>query len=186
MDFKPLEIEGAWLAESTIHSDKRGKFQEWYKPNEFKDQIGKTFLAKQANSSISSRGTIRGIHFSTSILGQAKWVSCSAGAILDVVVDVRPKSPTFKKWIAIELQSFSGRSIIISEGLGHAFLSVAENSVVNYILTSEYSPEREEIINPFDKEIGINWPEMDYKLSDRDFNSRQLSEYFSENKDLYF
>jgi len=182
MNFKTLEIEGAWLAESEVHGDTRGKFQEFYKPNELHNQTGKAFVAQQANSSISTLGTIRGIHFSTSKLGQAKWVSCSAGKILDFVIDIRPESTTFKKWIGIELKAFDGRSVIISEGLGHAFLAMAENTVVNYLLTSEYSPEHEETINPFDKEIGIKWPIVEYKVSDRDLNGQKLSEYLTTSK----
>lgn len=181
MEFTALEIEGLWIAESTVHYDNRGSFQECFKPRELEELTGVTFSARQANSSRSTSGALRGIHFSTSKVGQAKWVSCSSGSILDVVVDIRPESKTFKKWIGIKLEAFSGKSLIISSGLGHAFLSLAENSVVNYLLSSEYSPDNEQTINPFDKDLGINWPEMKYQLSERDQNSPTLFEYL-ENK----
>ena len=180
MKFTSLEIDGLWLAESEVHSDNRGKFQEWFKPSELQKETGKSFSARQANSSCSTIGTLRGIHFSSSQAGQAKWVTCSAGLILDVVVDLRPESKTFKKWIATELNAFSGKSLIISEGLGHSFLSLAENTVVNYLLSSEYSPENEQSIDPFDKDIAINWPKMEYRISDRDLKGKKLSEYMSD------
>jgi dTDP-4-dehydrorhamnose 3,5-epimerase len=183
MKFTSLEIDGLWLAESEVHQDNRGKFLEWFKPSELQKETGKSFSARQANSSCSTIGTLRGIHFSTSQDGQAKWVTCSDGLILDVVVDLRPKSKTFKKWIATELDAFSGNSLVISEGLGHAFLSLAENSVVNYLLSSEYSPENEQTIYPFDKDIAINWPKMEYKISDRDLNGKKLLEYLTDSID---
>ena len=180
MKFTSLEIDGLWLAESEVHQDNRGKFHEWFKPLELQEETGKSFSARQANSSCSTIGTLRGIHFSTSQDGQAKWVTCSDGVILDVVVDLRPESKTFKKWIATKLDAFSGNSLVISEGLGHAFLSLADNTVINYLLSSEYSPENEQTINPFDKDIAINWPKMEYIISDRDLNGKKLSEYLTD------
>ena len=86
-----------------------------------------------------------------------KWVTCVSGAILDVIIDIRPNSSTFGKYVAVELKGEENRALLIENGLGHAFMSLQENTAVAYLLTSPYSPNNEFEINPMDPEIGINW-----------------------------
>ena len=157
MKFTPLGIEGAWLVESSVWEDERGSFQEWFKSDEVFEATGFNFLVQQANISSSKKNVIRGIHYSLAPGGQAKWVTCANGRIMDVVVDIRPNSPTYKKTDFVNLQAGDGKSILIGHGLGHAFISLENNTNVSYLLSSPYSPEFEYGIHPLDSELNINW-----------------------------
>lgn len=168
MDFQPLAIEGLWLATSKIYQDNRGSFREWFRSDELMAKTAMEFAPLQANLSVSNKGVLRGIHYSLAVAGQAKWVSCAAGTIWDVVVDLRTSSPTFKRSVCVELSSTRGENLVISAGLGHAFLALEDNSVVSYLVTSKYSPQEEYSINPFDLELAIQWPKQDFLLSVQD------------------
>ena len=176
MKLTPLGIEGAWLAESPIWKDDRGLFREWFKSVDIKDATGRNFEIEQANISLSSAGTLRGIHYSIAPGGQAKWITCVLGSIKDVIVDVRPDSKSFGQWIEVELSGDSGKAVFISEGLGHAFLALEDISAVAYLVSTPFSPTDEFEINPLDPEIGIEWgasPE-DLKISSKDLNAPTL------------
>jgi dTDP-4-dehydrorhamnose 3,5-epimerase len=180
----PHAIAGAWLAESLVWSDNRGFFREWFKSTDIKNATGRDFGIEQANISLSSRGTLRGIHYSIAPRGQAKWITCVSGSIKDVIVDIRPASQTFGNWIEVELSGNSGKAVFISEGLGHGFLALEENTTVAYLVSTPFSPTDEFDINPLDKEIGINWG-MDLteiKISDKDKNAPTLAERLVEGK----
>ena len=184
MRFTKLAIEGAWLAEFEIWKDERGSFREWYK-NESPDGIvGDYFSVEQANISVSTLGTLRGIHYSLSPKGQAKWITCVYGAIKDVIVDIRIGSPTFGRWIEVELSGDSGKAIYIAEGLGHSFLSLIENSTVAYLVSSQYSEFEEFGINPLDEKLGIVWgvEENKLKLSKKDREAPTLEERLQEQR----
>lgn len=157
MELTPLSIEGAWLAESPVWIDDRGYFREWFKHEEVFSKTGIDFSVKQANISLSKRGVIRGIHYSLTPGGQAKWVTCVQGSILDVIVDLRPESPTFKKHEIVDLKENDGRALLIGVGLGHGFLSLEDNTCTSYLLSSPYSPGFEFEIQPTDPELGIDW-----------------------------
>jgi dTDP-4-dehydrorhamnose 3,5-epimerase len=157
MELTPLGIEGAWLAESPVWSDDRGFFREWFKSGDVKAVTGIDFSIQQANISQSQRGVIRGIHYSLAPQGQAKWVTCVSGSLLDVVVDIRPNSPTYKKHIAVDLKGNEGRALMIGAGLGHGFLALEDNTTISYLLSSPYAPEFEFEIQPTDPEINIDW-----------------------------
>jgi dTDP-4-dehydrorhamnose 3,5-epimerase len=157
MKLTPLGIKGAWLAESPVWGDERGFFREWFRPDAILEQTGFDFSVLQANSSLSKKGVVRGIHYSLKRQGQAKWVTCMSGRIQDVIVDIRPHSETFGNWIEFELDSKSGKSLLIGGDLGHAFLALEDNSIVSYLVTEGYSAIDEHSIDPFDITIGINW-----------------------------
>jgi dTDP-4-dehydrorhamnose 3,5-epimerase len=179
-----LGIEGAWLFRSPVWRDERGSFREWFKSEEIRDATGKDFGIAQANISVSSEGTLRGIHYSLAERGQAKWITCVSGSIMDVIVDIRPESRTFGEWIEVVLTGDSGKAILISEGLGHGFLALEDNTAVAYLVTTPFSPVDEFEINPLDESIGINWG-MDLsklKISDKDKNAPTLSERLSEGR----
>jgi dTDP-4-dehydrorhamnose 3,5-epimerase len=180
VEFEKLEIEGAWLATSAIFKDERGDFREWFKAEEVLSNTGLDFKVAQSNVSTSTKGVVRGIHYSLAPVGQAKWVTCMQGKIWDVIVDVRPNSKTFKKWIGIELSPDSGNSVLIGKGLGHAFISLEDYSVVSYQLSSKYSPSEEYEINPFDIEISISWPENKFITSDKDMTAPSLKTNFDD------
>jgi dTDP-4-dehydrorhamnose 3,5-epimerase len=179
IDVKPMSIQGAWVIDSPIHKDERGYFREWFKNSALQEKIGKKFDVTQANMSRSQKGVVRGIHFSTSKLGQAKWVTCGVGAIWDVVVDIRPDSKTFMRWEGIELTAENGRSVVISEGLGHAFIALEDDSIMIYALSSDYDPSQEFAVNPIDAELAINWPLQDLKFSERDLSAPTLKSFLS-------
>jgi len=176
----PLGLNGAWLFESNNYEDERGYLREWFKSSIIQEKIGREFVVEQSNISRSKKGVVRGIHFSTSPMGQAKWVTCASGSLWDVVVDIRPDSPTFGKWAGQELGHKDGKSIFISEGLGHAFVALEDDTVITYLLSSTYSPADELVINPQDEEIGIAWPEIPLSFSERDANAPTLREFMKE------
>lgn len=157
MKLTPLGIKGAWLAETPVWSDDRGYFLEWFKSDEVFAKTGFDFSVKQANVSLSNKGVIRGIHYSLAVGGQAKWVSCLSGSIVDVVVDIRPGSPTYKKVEYCDLKAGDGKALLIGPGLGHGFIALEDKAVISYLLTSQYSPELEFGILPTDAELAINW-----------------------------
>jgi dTDP-4-dehydrorhamnose 3,5-epimerase len=184
MKLTPLGIEGAWLAESPVWSDERGFFREWFKAEDVKSATGRNFGIEQANISISSAGTLRGIHYSIAPGGQAKWITCVFGSIKDVIVDIRPSSPTFGNWAEVELRGDSGIAVFISEGLGHGFLALEDNTAVAYLVSTPFSPNDEFELNPLDVKIGINWG-MDLselKISAKDMNAPTLTERLIEGK----
>lgn len=180
MEIEKLAIDGAWIGHSTVHRDERGLFREWFKAGDVKTLTGTKFEVAQANLSISNEGVLRGVHYSTAPSGQGKWVTCVAGSIWDVIVDLRPSSKTYKKWIGRTLAGSSGDILYVSEGLGHAFLSLEDNSIVSYLLTTAYSPNDEYEINPFDPEINIAWPISNPKMSPKDATAPNLAARFAE------
>ena len=182
VNIEKLPIEGAWIAKSVPIIDDRGYFREWFKFDEISTSLGCTFHVKQANMSSSKKGVIRGIHYSLVKEGQSKWVTCVAGLIWDVVVDLRPNSQTFKSWVGVYLSASSGDSLFISEGLGHGFISLEENSEIVYLLNSPYSPSNEFAIHPFDPDLGIDWPLSNTFLSERDSKAPSFVEQFESGK----
>jgi dTDP-4-dehydrorhamnose 3,5-epimerase len=166
---EPLSIDGAWAFTPPIHRDDRGSFHEWFRDSEFAGTLGYRLEIAQANCSVSRRGVIRGIHFADVPPGQAKYVSCAAGAVLDVVVDLRIGSPTFAAWTAVELDDENRRALFLSEGLGHAFMALSGQATVLYLCSTPYAPGRERSVDALDPDIAIEWP-MDVKpiLSDKD------------------
>jgi dTDP-4-dehydrorhamnose 3,5-epimerase len=157
MELTPLGIEGVWLAESPAWKDNRGIFREWFKYEEIKSKTKFDFSVQQANISVSNKGVIRGIHYSLAPEGQAKWITCVSGSIMDVVVDIRPGSPTYKNIEYVHLNSRNERSLLIANGLGHGFISLEENSTIVYLLSSRYSQENEFEIIPTDTDLNIDW-----------------------------
>lgn len=184
MKILSLGIEGVWLAESPVWSDDRGFFREWFKSADVKNATGIDFGIEQANISLSSVGTLRGIHYSIAPSGQAKWITCVSGSIKDVIVDIRPSSPTFGQWLEIELSGDTGNAVFISEGLGHGFLSLEDNTTVAYLVSSPYSPEHEYEINPLDEKIGIKWGMelRELRISEKDKVAPTLASRLAEGK----
>ena len=160
-----LTIEGAWAYTPAIRCDARGSFLELFRGGEFLATLGYRLEVAQANCSVSHRGVIRGIHFADVPPGQAKYVSCLSGAILDVVVDLRTGSPGYGRWEAVRLDDENRRSLFISEGLGHAFTALSETATVVYLCSTPYAPGREHGVHPLDPDVGIAWPAGEPVLS---------------------
>jgi dTDP-4-dehydrorhamnose 3,5-epimerase len=155
---QPLGIEGAWVYEPRVHSDERGSFAETFRGAEFAADLGYRLDVTQVNCSVSRRGVIRGIHYADVPPGQAKYVTCVAGAIMDVIVDLRADSPSFGKWEAVHLDAATRRAVFLAEGLGHAFMALTDDATALYLCSTPYAPGREHGVHPLDPAIGIAWP----------------------------
>lgn len=153
-----MTIAGAWVCTPKLHHDERGTFAETFKSGLFEHITGRSFDLRQVNTSVSAAGVLRGIHYTLEPPGQAKYVTCHYGAFWDVVVDIREDSPTYRQWDAVVIDDRERRSVFLSEGLGHAILALADNSVVSYLCTSEYHRERDRDLDAFDPELAIDWP----------------------------
>lgn len=172
MKIKDLDIAGATLLEFNVFKDDRGSFTEIFNLANFN--------VAQVNKSNSNKGVLRGIHFADVPPGQAKYITCVSGSILDVLVDLRKSSPTFKKWIAIELSEENNLAVSIPVGVGHAFLALQDNSTVIYLCDQKYNPKVEHELDAFDKNIGINWPShLEIIRSEKDRNAPGFDEMFS-------
>ena len=159
MIIRELSVPDAYEITPQQHSDDRGVFLEWFRFDRLEAEIGHKFNLKQANTSVSKRGVVRGIHFADIPPGQAKYVTCPYGAVLDYVIDIRVGSPTFGQWDTVLLDGKDRKAIYISEGLGHAFVALEDHSVVSYLVSDTFNASREHGINPLDAEIGLVFPE---------------------------
>ncbi|MFI9511431.1 dTDP-4-dehydrorhamnose 3,5-epimerase family protein [Nocardia sp. NPDC052566] len=158
MEFRELAVPGAWVITPRQLRDERGVFTESFKATEFEKATGRGFDLCQVNVSVSAAGVLRGIHYTEDPPGQAKYVTCMRGAFLDVVVDLRPGSPTYGRWDSVVLDDVDRRSMFLAEGLGHAILSLEDESTVTYLCSLEYTPEFDRDIDAFDPTLAIDWP----------------------------
>ncbi|QXU53006.1 dTDP-4-dehydrorhamnose 3,5-epimerase [Rhodococcus sp. LW-XY12] len=175
MLYRELKVPDAYEITPRQFGDDRGVFLEWFKQESFTDASGRPLELAQANCSVSAAGVLRGIHYADVPPGQAKYVTCVSGSVLDVVVDLRVGSPTFGQWDSVLLDTKDRRAIFLSEGLGHGFLALENNSTVVYLCSTGYNPDREHEVHPLDPEIGIDWPTigadgrpLEYELSAKD------------------
>lgn len=166
-----LPIHGAYTVTSELHHDSRGYFREWFWHEESEFEI------IQGNLSYSKKNVIRGLHVSTAVDGQAKWITCVIGMINDVLLDLRPNSPTFLQKVVIEISAESGIAVKIPSGVAHGFCSLEDESVVTYLVSSKYDHESEAGIYPLDPEIGISWGVSNPILSQKDSNAMRLTEF---------
>ncbi len=169
MDIRELAVPDSYVLDLTPHGDERGRLTEWYRADVLAAATGFRPGLAQANHTVSARGVLRGLHFTLVPPGQGKYVYCSAGVVLDVVVDIRDGSPTFGVHDTVLLDSERPRGVYLSEGLGHAFLSLTDDSSVTYLVSTAYAPERDRAINPLDPDLDLPWPDdVRVQLSARD------------------
>jgi dTDP-4-dehydrorhamnose 3,5-epimerase len=177
MKARPLAISGAWEFTPVAHRDGRGVFLEWYRADVLADAVGHPLSLVQANSSVSARGTVRGVHFADVPPSQAKYVYCPRGAVLDMVVDIRLGSPTFGRYDTVRLDEVDRRAIYLAEGLGHAFLALEDGATLTYLCSAGYAPAREHGVTPLDPVLDLPWPaDVDLLLSPRDQAAPSLAE----------
>lgn len=170
-------ISGVFVGELEIFDDDRGVFFEFFKSSEFETNFGNEFKVSQVNCSISKRGVLRGIHFAKNPPGQGKYVSCVTGSVFDVFVDLRKNSPTFGRWDSVYLNSNRPQIVYIPSGIGHAFLSLENQSTFFYLCDKNYNPSNEFAINPFDKQLNISWPAgFEIQLSKKDQQAQSFNE----------
>lgn len=177
MQATPYSISGLWRFDPVLRPDDRGVFLESFKESVFVETVGHSFDLAQMNISVSRAGTVRGVHFADVPPGQAKYVQCFSGKILDIVVDIRVGSPTFGQYEAIELDADSRSGLYISVGLGHAFCALSDSATVGYLCSEGYSPEREHGIHPLDPDLALPWPQGEHSvLSPKDAAAPLLAE----------
>lgn len=158
MQIRELSIPDSFEITPRQFRDDRGVFLEWYRFDKLSEVVGHSLDLRQANTSVSRRGALRGIHFADVPAGQAKYVTASHGAVLDFVIDIRVGSPTFGEWDSVLLDSVDRRAVYLSEGLGHAFVALTEDATVSYLVSDVFNAPREHGINPLDPAIGLIFP----------------------------
>ncbi|MET4782120.1 dTDP-4-dehydrorhamnose 3,5-epimerase [Glaciihabitans sp. UYNi722] len=158
MQIRELSVPDSYEITPLQRADDRGVFLEWYRFDRLSEVIGHPLTLRQANSSVSKRGVVRGIHFADIPLGQAKYVTALHGAVLDFVVDIRVGSPTFGQWDSVRLDDVDRRAIYIAEGLGHAFVALTGGATVSYLVSDTYNASKEHGINPLDETVGLVFP----------------------------
>jgi dTDP-4-dehydrorhamnose 3,5-epimerase len=177
VEIRELAVPDSHVIDLVPHGDSRGRFTEWYRADVLASAVGHPLTLAQANHSVSARGALRGIHFASVPPGQAKYVYCPAGRLLDVVVDLRVGSPTFGVHDAVVLDSERPQAVYLAEGLGHAFLSLADGTSVTYLVSTSYDPAREFTVSPLDPELDLPWPaDVELELSARDRLAPSLAE----------
>jgi dTDP-4-dehydrorhamnose 3,5-epimerase len=158
VQIRELSIPDSYEITPKQFGDDRGVFLEWYRFDRLEETIGHRLNIAQANTSVSKRGSVRGIHFADIPPSQAKYVTATHGAVLDFVIDIRVGSPTFGKWDSVLLDDTDRRAIYIAEGLGHCFVALTDNATVSYLVTAPFNPGREHGINPLDPDIALVFP----------------------------
>ena len=168
MRFTPLNLAGAYLIEPERHEDERGHFMRTWCSEEFARHVGKIFFVQNSQSFNRRAGTLRGLHYQVAPFSETKLVRCIRGAAFDVIVDVRPTSPTCGKWLGIELSEENGRSILIPEGLAHGFQTLRDATELSYQISSQYRPDAARGIRWNDPALRIDWPLPVSAISERD------------------
>ncbi|MFI1518025.1 dTDP-4-dehydrorhamnose 3,5-epimerase [Kitasatospora cineracea] len=181
MKFRELSIPGAFEVTPQQHGDPRGLFMEWYRFDKLSEVVGHPLRLAQGNLSVSAKDVVRGIHFADVPPGQAKYVSCVRGAVLDVVVDLRVGSPAFGRWEFVRLDEDDRRSVYIPEGLGHGFCALTDDATLSYVCSETYNPTGEHGIHPLDPDLGIEWPTDAPQLSAKDEQAPTLAEALESN-----
>jgi dTDP-4-dehydrorhamnose 3,5-epimerase len=178
VQIRELAIPDAYEITPKQHADDRGLFLEWYRFDRLEETVGHSLNLRQGNTSVSKRGSVRGIHFADIPPSQAKYVTAPFGAVLDFVVDIRVGSPTFGQWDSVLLDDVDRRAIYVAEGLGHCFVALTENATVSYLVSDVYNPTAEHGINPLDGDIALVFPvEADaLLLSPKDTDAPGLNE----------
>ena len=177
MQVRELAVPGAFEFTPVQHGDDRGLFLEWFRVDALRTAAGHALQLAQANMSVSKAGSLRGIHFADVPPGQAKYVTCPAGAVLDFIIDVRVGSPTFGAVDAVRLDSVDRRAVYLSEGIGHGFLALEDGSTLTYLCSTGYAAGREHAINPLDPALRLPLPDdLEFVLSDKDRAAPSLAE----------
>ena len=157
MNYIQTEIDGVWIIEPRVFNDARGYFMEAFKEEEFRAKIGDVHFV-QDNESKSSFGVLRGLHYQKGEHSQAKLVRVIKGKVLDVAVDLRRSSPTFGKYVSVELSEENKRQFFIPRGFAHGFLVLSEEAIFTYKVDNMYAPQAEASIRFNDETVSIDWP----------------------------
>lgn len=177
MEYIKTEIDGVWIIQPKVFNDARGYFFEAWKKEEFEQHVGQVDFI-QDNESKSSYGVLRGLHYQKGDCSQAKLVRVIKGRVVDVAVDIRRNSPTFGKYVMVELSDENKRQFFIPRGFAHGFLVLSDEAVFTYKVDNPYAPQSEASIRFDDPDIAINWPidAKDILTSAKDLNALSLKE----------
>ena len=179
MEITKTKLEGVVIIEPAVFGDKRGFFMESWSKRAFAE-AGLDYDFVQDNHSASTvKGTLRGIHFQRGDKAQAKLVRCTKGAVLDVAVDLRPASLTYKQWVSVELSEDNKRQLLIPRGFGHGFLTLTDEVEFMYKADNFYAPEADGGIRWNDPELAVDWGIEEPILSDKDSKSPWLKDAFT-------
>ncbi len=178
MKIRELSIPDSFEITPVQRPDDRGVFLEWYRFDLLGEAVGHPLTLRQANTSVSHRGVVRGIHFADLPPGQAKYVTVAHGAIIDYIIDLRVGSPTFGEWDSVVLDTVDRKAVYLAEGLGHAFVALSDDATINYLVSDVYRPDREHGLNPLDTQIGLRFPDDigELLLSPRDLEAPSLAQ----------
>lgn len=160
MEFRSFEIQGPLEIIPRKIEDERGYFSEIFKLSSFRERAGDIDFVQDNQSLSVKTGTVRGIHFQTHPAAQGKLVRCLAGGLVDVAVDLRADSPTYGRWISVQLSARENNQLWVPVGFGHGFCTLEPNSVISYRVTGYYSPENDKGVAWNDPGIGIEWPDI--------------------------
>lgn len=180
MEIVKTDIEGVVIIEPKVFGDARGYFFESFSQREFDEKIGKIDFV-QDNESKSCYGVLRGLHFQNPPYSQAKLVRCVRGRVLDVAVDIRKGSPTYGKYVAVELSEDNHKTLFIPRGFAHGFSVLSETAVFQYKCDNYYAPQSEGALQWNDKDLNINWLLSDDKviLSEKDKHHQSFKDFES-------
>lgn len=176
MNIIKTSVLDVYIIEPQVFGDRRGWFMETWSQRKMED-AGLHYNFVQDNQSYSAqKNTLRGLHFQKGEASQAKLVRCTRGAVLDVAVDLRKGSPTYKKWVAVELSGENKRQLLIPRGFAHGFLTLTDDVEFLYKVDNFYAPETEGSIIWNDSEIGVNWGIENPILSAKDAKAPKFSD----------
>lgn len=177
MQIRPLSVADAFEVTPRQFPDDRGVFLESFRGDLLAEHVGHVPDIVQTNVSVSSKGTVRGIHFADVPPSQAKYITALTGSLIDFVVDIRVGSPTFGQWDSVLLDARDRRAVYLPEGMGHAFVALEDRTTAMYLVTAPYTPAREHGIHPLDPEVGLTLPKsMPPVLSPKDASAPSLAE----------
>lgn len=170
MQVRPLGLDGVFEISPRKFGDDRGFFSETYNAKSFAEAGIELTFVQDNHSYSAAKGVVRGLHYQLPPFAQDKLVRVTHGAILDVAVDIRKSSPTFGKWVALEVSAEKWNQILVPKGFAHGFITLVENTEVIYKVTDYYSPKHDRSIRFDDPAIGIEWPlpSSGVQLSDKD------------------
>lgn len=177
MRFIETTLRDAWLLEPSFVSDERGYFMRTFCQNSFARQGLETRFVQHSKSYSATRGTLRGMHYQMAPHSEVKIVGCYSGVIYDVIVDMRPASPTYLKWQAFELSAENQRQLYVPAGFAHGFQTLTDGAGVSYLISNFYEPSASTGVSYEDPAFGILWPMPVSVMSDRDRTWARLAEY---------
>jgi dTDP-4-dehydrorhamnose 3,5-epimerase len=168
MRFLETKLDGAWLIEPEPIRDSRGYFARTFCTRDFEERGLESRFVQHSRSFSATKGTLRGLHFQTAPHEEVKLVSCVSGAVFDVIVDMRPESPSYRQWQGFELSADNKRQLYVPAGFAHGFQTLTDDAELNYLISAFYEPAASTGISYDDPALGVTWPLPVSVISDRD------------------